>query len=441
MSKLQYVHVHPGNKTIENNQLKLIDKFVRNYLFSLISGLNQQQFGFNTLHKVTQEIIRYKKVLGKDRKFFIDSGGYSIIVGDVSPRDVTKFIECYNLFLQKDALDHCDYIFSLDIPIFLKYPESNTIENIYQSNSLSIKNSKLILQENKELYDKFIFIWQFKIKKQNEIWKKIYDENFRDDSNLRNFGIGGLVGLRGITNIQFSPFIAPLYRCLKIIHDKNINKESIIHVLGIYGLHDRVILSFIQKLFEYYLKDRNCKIQLTYDTINYGYSGLLRLRELTMIVPNKENNGYEYDYAHNMIDKMDRVIDDPEVLDMIQHDLKNIKDGKLVEETHVMNLLNVITQTTIDKIINDEIEKNNFLDVFLESKNFNKFKNRISLIFRSLENKYPIIFGNRTKKNLLNFQYVYAMHDCYLNNGTEEQIEKLIDRFISLINFPFDLTE
>ncbi len=81
-------YVHTTGDVIEPNQLKLIDKYVNNYLFSLIAGLRQGSFGFDTLHRITQEIIEYKKVLGNDRKFFIDSGGYSIIAGDVSPRDI-----------------------------------------------------------------------------------------------------------------------------------------------------------------------------------------------------------------------------------------------------------------------------------------------------------------------------------------------------------------
>ena len=180
-------YVHTTGDVIEPNQLKLIDKYVNNYLFSLIAGLRQGSFGFDTLHRITQEIIEYKKVLGNDRKFFIDSGGYSIIAGDVSPRDISKFIECYNLFLDRDAPDNCDYIFSLDIPIFLKYKEFNTSKYIYEMNLKSIQESKKVLLKNKELFDKFIYVWQFKLHKQNVLWKKIYDDELRQESELRHF--------------------------------------------------------------------------------------------------------------------------------------------------------------------------------------------------------------------------------------------------------------
>jgi len=288
-------YVHTTGDIIETNQLKLMSKYVNNYLFSLIAGLRQGSFGFDTLHRITQDIIEYKKMLGNNRKFFIDSGGYSIITGDVSPRDISKFIECYNLFLDRDAPDNCDHIFSLDIPIFLKYKEFNTSKYIYEMNLKSIQESKKILLKNKKLFDKFIWVWQFKLHKQNAIWKKIYDDELRQESELKHFAIGGLVSLRGITGIKFSPFIGPAFRCLKLICDKNLNKESILHILGVYHLHDRVALSFLHKLFnQYYLKDKKCSIQVTYDTVNYALSGLYKLREQIIFVP--EGDDYICDF-------------------------------------------------------------------------------------------------------------------------------------------------
>jgi len=431
-------YVHTTGDILESNQLKLIDKYVNNYLFSLIAGLRQGSFGFDTLHRVTKDIIEYKKILGNNRKFFIDSGGYSIIAGDVSPRDTSKFIECYNMFLEKDAPENCDYIFSLDIPIFLKYPEHNTSANIYQMNLKSIQESKKILLKNKELFDKFIFVWQFKLHKQNSIWKKIYDDELRQELDLKHFAIGGLVSLRGITGIKFSPFIGPAFRCLKLISDKNLPKESILHILGVYHLHDRVALSFLHKLFnQVYLKNKECSIQITYDTVNYALSGLYKLREQIIFVP--EGDDYICDFSYNLYDKIDRIIEDPEVLEIIQQDLNKIITGEQINDTRISSLLNIITQTTIDKIINDTLDKYNVVDLFLESKNFNKFKNKLLPILMNLEKKYPLVFGNRTAKNLLNWQYIYAFNDAYMSQS-EEKIEKLIDRFIDLIDFPFDFS-
>ncbi|MCK9439678.1 MAG: hypothetical protein WC188_03980 [Candidatus Caldatribacteriota bacterium] len=440
MSNTTAQYVHTTGDIIAPNQLKLIDSYVNNYLFSLIKGLRQGNFGFNTLHSVSQEIKKYRQVLGSKRKFFIDSGGYSIIVGEVSPRDTFKFIECYNMFLEKDALENCDYIFSLDIPIFLKYPEHNNIKTIYEANSRSISESVKVLNKIPELYNKYVFVWQFKLLKQYNIWKRVFRENLENNSYIKNFAIGGLVSLRGVTGIKFSPFIAMVYKILKLIHDKNLNYTSLIHILGVYHLHDRVIMPFLHKLFnEYYLKDKNCKTQITYDTVNYALSGLYKLKEQIIFIP--ENDEYISGYAHELIDKIHLVIPDEDVLKVIKTDLNCVINGKNVKNTTVTSLLNVIAQTTIDKIIVEEIDKNNIVELFVNSSNFNKFKNQILPILMNLEKKYPLIFGNRTKKNLLNFQYCYAFNDWWINDRSEEKLEKLIEKFIQLIDFPFDINQ
>ncbi len=435
-----FQYVHTTGDVIESNQLKLIDKYVNNYLFSLIKGMRQGNFGFDTLHRVTEEIKQYRQVLDNGRKFFVDSGGYSIIAGDVSPRDVGKFTECYNMFLERDAPDNCDYIFSLDIPIFLKYPENNNIKTILEANSRSISTAVKILEKNPKLYDKYTFVWQFKLLKQYNIWKQVYQENFADNNNLKNFAVGGLVSLRGITGIKFSPFIGITYKILKLINDKNLDYTSIIHILGVYHLHDRMIMSFLHKLFnQHYLKDRKCKVQVTYDTVNYSLSGLYKLKEQIMFIP-EPNGTYTCGYAHDLMDKMHLVIDNKEVLETVCRDLQCVRDGKNVEETRMASLLNVIAQTTIDKIIDEEIDKNNIVNLFLETSNFNTFKNKISPILRELEYKYPLIFGNRTKKNLINFQYCFVFHEAYMNYNSDK-FEKLMEKFIERIGFPFDLNE
>ncbi len=434
-----FQYAHTTGNIIENKQLKLIDNFVNNYLFSLIKGLRQGSFGFNTLHSVIEEIKQYRQVLNNGRKFFVDSGGYSIISGEVSPRDISKFNECYNMFLEKDASENCDYIFSLDIPIFLKYPQYNNIKTIYEANSRSISSAVKILENNPTLYNKYIFVWQFKLLKQYNIWKQIYQENLINNINIKNFAVGGLVSLRGITGIKFSPFIAMAYKNLKIISDKNLDYISILHILGVYHLHDRVIMSFLHKLFnEYYLKDKNCKIQITYDTVNYALSGLYKLKEQIMFIP--DNGNYISGYAHDLIDKIHLVIKDKEVLETICRDLNCVLAGENVKETTITSLLNVITQTTIDQIIDEEIDKNGIVDLFLETSNFNSFKNKILPILMNLEKKYPLIFGNRTEKNLINFQYCYVFHEAHLSYN-EQKFELLMEKFIDRIGFPFDLSK
>jgi hypothetical protein len=200
-------------------------------------------------------------------------------------------------------------------------------------------------------------------------------------------------------------------------------------------------MSFMHKLFNrVYLKDQKCKVQITYDTVNYALSGLYKLKEQIVFIPDGNNN-YICGYAHDLIDKMYLLINNKEVLEKVINDLNNVKNGKNVEETRIASLLNVLAQTTIDKIIDDEIEQNEILDIFIDSTNFNKFKNRFLPILKKLEKKYPLIFGNRTDKNFINFQYCFAFDQWWKNGRNENELDRLIERFIQLINFPFDLQE
>jgi hypothetical protein len=96
-------------------------------------------------------------------------------------------------------------------------------------------------------------------------------------------------------------------------------------------------------------------------------------------------------FSYNLYDKIDRIIEDPGVLEIIRQDLTKIIAGEQVNDTRISSLLNVITQTTIDKIINDTLDKYNVVDMFVECKNFNKFKNKILPILMDLEKKYPLV--------------------------------------------------
>ena len=414
----------------------LLDENIDNYLYSLISGLQQNQFGFDTLIKVCNEqIIPFVKTLRKDQRMFIDSGGYSIIKGDVSPRNLSKFVDCYCYFLENYPKLY-DYIFSLDIPIFLKYPECNNIKFIKEQNNISISRSKKILEKNKELYSKFVFVWQFKLKKQYEIWTDLYNKYFLKDKKIFNFGIGGLVGLRGITNIKFSPFIAMCYKCLDLIIKNDLERRSLIHILGIYGLHDRLIACFIDKLFnEIYLNDKNPSIEISYDTINYSVSGYMRVRQLDNIL--YENNIYKIKLIENFsADEIKSFIKDSAVQNQIIKDVNNLKKGKSIEKTHIFAVLNVIKQIKIDQIIKEIINDNRLFDHFIKCKNYNQFKGKALSILNGYVIKYPFIFQNRVDKNMINFQYLYAFHNWFLNDRTEKRLEYMIDKFINHINFP-----
>lgn len=437
-----YSYVHTlGTKIYTDLEKKLLNPYVNKYLFSLIAGLRQKNFGYDTLFNITKDIKQLYSTIDDDKDLIIDSGGYSIIVGDVNPNDITKFIHVYNDFF-KNQYNFYDYIMSLDIPIFLEYKDANTVSNIAKFNFHSLSISKNVLLENPKLYDKFIFVWHFKIKKQFDIWKYLYKRLFFDDKNLKNFAIGGLVGLRGMTNIKFSPFLGPIFLCLKLIEDRNLNDTSLIHILGVYALYDRFIMIFLDKLFNrIYLKDKNCKVNITFDTVSYLINGLYSVRRfpalsLPFIDINENKIHHDFNDFHKIIET---YFPDIDVRKQILIDLENIAANKEIEYHHLSSLGNVIYHTLIDFIFNYVIERDNLLDLFLNAKNYNQLKIALKPIYTKWCIEFPEVFPNIEDNILNNLLWVHSFHLAYSSNCDLSRLEAGIDKFISAINYPFDL--
>lgn len=429
-------YVHTTSDIITRGTAKnVIRPYVDRYLFSLINGLSNENFGFNTIDRIAVEVKRFYDDLYENETMFVDSAGYSIIVGDIPSKFINPFIECYNYFLERYCRTHCDYMFSLDIPIFLKEPEVNTYSNLYKRNYRSNQLMRHNLEKDPELFNKLVFVWQFKLQEQYEIWKDIYREFWEDDKRLKHFAIGGLVGLRGITGIKFSPYIGMMYKLLNLVYDKNIDQESILHVLGVYGVHDRFHLMFLQRLYnDFYLKERESSVQISYDTINYFVSGLFKIRELDSIIPT--DTGYNYGLNENLVNQIDQIIKYPDALQNVQDNIDCLINGKNLSDTRVYCYMNVVRQLIADSIMKRVIEEYDLVNKFLEFDNFNSLRNNWVPFFQSIEQKYPYIFKNYTSKIINNFQWIFSFHKWWMEGRDPQRLEKGLEVFIRNINFP-----
>ena len=233
---MKFVHVETTGKPIsgKENYLKASVGQVDIALFSLIKGLKQRRFGMDTLIAVADDIedfrSRYLVPHGK-KKLLIDSGGYSVIVGDVAERDIGKFIGCYHEYQEKIRQKY-DFIMSLDIPLILDNQSFNTVENVYRYNYQSLAATKENLINYPELRDKLYFVWQFKTKEHFAIWNRIVSE-LDVDRYVKHRALGGMVGLRRLTDIDFSPFIANSFKCfLDYENSPDPADEFRLHFLG-----------------------------------------------------------------------------------------------------------------------------------------------------------------------------------------------------------------
>jgi hypothetical protein len=87
------------------------------------------------------------------------------------------------------------------------------------------------------------------------------------------------------------------------------------------------------------------------------------------------------------------------------------------------------------------IDHYKIIDLFLDSGNFNKFKNNFTPIYLRLEQDFPYIFGNRLSKVLINFQLTYSFHEWWINGRDLKRLDDLMNKFIKLVNYPFDLAD
>lgn len=435
-----YNYVHTTTEVIERGLNKqLLRPYVKRYLYSLYNGFSNSQFGYDSLDKLSNNITRFYNNLYPDEKLMIDSGGYSIITGLINPRDITKFIECYCYFLEYHK-DIFDFIISLDIPIFLKYPIFNNYKTIRDSNFRSCRETKKILDKYPELYEKFLFVWHFKLNKQFTIWKELYSELFEQDKKLKHHAIGGLVSLRGITGIKFSPFIGPAYRILKLIEENKANKKSYLHILGIYGKHDRFILQFMDKLInQYYFKEKEKSLDLMFDTINYTISGLYKIRDFPLIQLLESSFGIKTEEQLNQVLK--KFIPNDQVYNNVLHEMYNIKHGNQIKDTRLLSLTYVIYSHILDQMMKKFIDEENLVELFIKYPTYNQLKNKLIPLIHKGVKKYPLVFANMERQIMSNFYWLSNFHLAYTNNATLDQIDKGIDLFIKHINFPADLRD
>lgn len=422
-------------------------------LISLIEGLSTLNFGIDTLNRAKRTIqkVKQKSVDPSNSKFYIDSGGYSIIAGQVPPSSIAKFINCYTNYLETEY-SKFDYIFSLDIPIALNYPIFNTKENIYKFNKDSLSESIKAIEKHPELMKKFVFIYQFKMKSQYDIWNRLFKE--LDVKKYVNcYGLGGMVGLRGLLrnnketeDIQFSPFIALMFKCLvDYISSQKFDLPFKIHNLGIYIRHDRFELQLLERLFNKYLENK-INIQITYDSINYMRTAQLKCKDMD-ILSFEDDNLIRHPQIQQVPDNIIRQVYHNDLYyQHIQEELFNLKSNQRLNNIDCFVPLNVYSNVCLDKFFGSIIDKYELDDIFFRVNDYECFKRRTTPILTHLAHQYPKIFTSRLTTCIReNLRITYIFHKFFLNRPSDEEkmyqkLDQLIYQFIKKINFPFDLT-
>jgi len=201
---------------------------------------------------------------------YIDSGGFQIIVGYVSPGHINKFIEAYHTLLL-ERKDHIDTIFALDVfslnmfPVILgeKSIESNNnipnipnvfdmnnpvLEKLYEYNKYSMESSINLIKQYPEISNKQVFIMQSGNSLTFEIWKKLFTE-LEVYKHYKRWSIGGLVGLKKRTNAKFSHAV-PATLWLLTYQKKYDFKIEQVHWLGQSSRLSFLSMALFERLYD-----------------------------------------------------------------------------------------------------------------------------------------------------------------------------------------------
>lgn len=402
----------------------------KNLLISMIDVLNSGN-SHSKAHSFFKALSEMNSAYRESINYniFLDSGGYSIIVGDVRGSQTREFIERYVNRILEGKLIY-DYVFSLDIPIFLNEPQYNTKDHIYQFNRNSLELTYFKARQDDILKNKLYFVWHFKIKEQYDIWSSLY-EDLKLNDIVVNYAAGGMVGLRGITQIEFSPFIAPIFRCLYSYINSDMKHPFRFHALGVYIQHDRFFLWILEKLFKYYLNRDD--VVITYDSVNYMRTAQLRSRDLDIFYFNKEDNKIELFKHINCPIDIRKFIYGTNV-DIFNIEIENVKNNCKMNDVGAFVPLNIYSNLQLDEYFKYIIDKYDILNSFLSGNMIN--------IFASLNNINPILFTPQRINSLkTNFRKLWNFHQWFIKSKKLDSLNELIYDFIKDINFPASLTD
>lgn len=440
---MKYVHVESGLQSRSGiDYSKASVRLSSRTLVSLIHALGKQNFGFDSTLKIAQKIHDYKNRLQlKDLKIYADSGGYSIIKGDVPFDKTTSFINCYNRFFEHEQ-NSFDSIFSLDIPFWGRKEDSQhlTTKNLFYFNDKSTKDSLDVISKHPELANKWFFVWHFKFPSQFHAWSDIFAKH--EVSHVTsNYAIGGQVSLRKFfesergKTLDFTAFTAMAFLCLaEHLSGPLAEKQFKLHVLGIYNEIDRLQLIIVDKLFTTFLESHNLPApEITHDTINYTVSAMYNSRNLTT---------HKFDGL--ILHEYDSIFEVPETfIKEIYYD-EDLYSGFIEERERQKNFdkfddisfivpLNVYSNLQIDLFLEHLASKMN-LDIIISSEiNSYKLENTVNTVCNRITNDYPFFFDSNKGETLKN--NLISTHNCcrLLQNGDIAGIRSVVTHYIKLL--------
>ena len=413
---------------------KIISKISPECLYSLIGGMRQKQFGIDTLFKEVTKINKFRSniIAPNKGKQYIDSGGYSIIQGEIAPNSVRRFIKCYETYVENE-IDNFDRVFSLDIPFSKKFEAINTVSAIYEFNKESLSDLRELMIKHQQLKDKLYFVWHFKMNSQYDIWKKLYEE-LELGNLIKHRAIGGMVGMREITKKSFSPFTPMAYKCLfDFINNNADENEFCLHFLGMHIKYDRFQIALLEKLFQEYL-GQNITVNMTYDSISYAQAA--RVGNGGPIFYNDCGNQL---YFKNVVDIPEKILCKiyGNYTSQILNEIDLRKNKQKLTNCNSFAPLLINSNICEDKIFEQIIDQYEIVKLIIETGSPSSIMSQLRSISRELSINYDNIFTEEFLKSIIENIEITILFDQWLRSSRDrQQLDDKIKKFNSWYGFP-----
>ena len=436
---MKYVYVASKPAAMGVNYDRAIMAKNKLCLYSIIEGMRQKHFNTHTLNDTLSTIKDYAESYARPchGEIFVDSGGYSIIQGAVHPSAVPRFIQCYNAMLRLEA-GAFDKIFSLDIPWSIEFPEMNTRQKIMDLNDHALSTARDILLNDPVALERFSFVWHFKMPAQYAIWDHLYAKH---DLNriVRHRAIGGMVALRGITKIKFSPFIGMAYRCLlDYLEAKRFDQDFTLHLLGMYLPYDRFEMAILDGLFGRYLEG-DAQAVTTYDSINP-----IQSTRKGKDIPLFEFTGSGLSVYPNLIDApagiLDHVYGELKLIGFVQEEIARRRAGGDLINASSLGPLNIYSHRQVNRFFEHVVAAHGLVEVFFQEWSLTRINGHFASVLGRLARTCPALFTAHLRESIMrNVAITYEFHRWFVDGHSRTGLEKLIQANIRKIRFPGNL--
>lgn len=308
-------------------------KYFNKYLITLGEPTATPSWTLMSILKHAKNIIINEKM--PKSELMIDSGGFQVIVGKITRSRILEYVECFHQVLELYP-NEIQKIFSLDINN-MKMTPKEILEWNYKSTQMTINS----MQKYPVLKDKVLFVIQNRNRRVFEIWRKLFLEK-KVWEHFDLYSIGGLVGLKKDTNVDFNHAVPGTMWLLTYAKKYNFDVKQL-HWLGQSSKVVFIAMALIEKVYGIYLTSDSSEL------IRFAPIAQKLPLIQKMVAYDDKSNEFKDDFRYARTNK--------DVLEMLElhswdddHCKRATRDN-LRDMNIDIDILNVVRQDALDKIL------------------------------------------------------------------------------------------